>query len=385
MERQVASGAIPGLVTLVSRGGEVRVEVLGHLDLEHTMPMRRDTIFRIASITKPVAGAAAMMLVDGGVLGLDEPVDRHLPELADRRVLRRLDGPLADTVPAERPITTRDLLSMTMGVGYLMAPGSWDFPICRAYREVTGMLQGPPHPQSLPGQDEWLRRLGSLPLMHQPGARWMYDLSIDVLGALISRASGQRLDVFMKERIFAPLGMKDTGFHVPAEKLHRFPPCYQPTNEPGKFTIYDEVTGEWARPHPFPCAASGLVSTVDDYFAFTRLMLNGGEFQGNRLLSAESVAAMTTDQLAPAQKEYAQLFMGNNRSWGLGLSVFTGARDPKETPRGFGWDGGTGTSAYWDAEQDLIGILLTQVQWTSPEPPSVRVDFWDAAYREFLS
>src|SRR6266704_835248 len=220
MADYVERGDVPGLVTLVSRRGEVHVDVIGTQAIGESPPMRRDTIFRISSMTKPIIAVATMILVEECELRLDEPVDRLLPELADRKVLKRLDGPLDETVPAKRPITVRDLLTFRMGFGQMMAPPD-SYPILKvASEQQIGM--GPPSPSTMPTPDEWIRRLGTLPLMHQPGDKWMYNTGSDVLGVLIARASGQPLETFFRERIFEPLGMEDTGFSVPATKLERF-------------------------------------------------------------------------------------------------------------------------------------------------------------------
>src|SRR6266851_4296987 len=224
MTGYVERGEVPGLVTLVSRRGEVHVDAIGTRAIADSTPMRRDTIFRISSMTKPITAAATMILVEECKVRLDEPVDRWLPELAERQVLKRLDGPLDDTVPANRPITVRDLLTFRMGFGQMMAPPITSppervaYPILQAASEQQiGM--GPPSPSSMPAPDEWIRRLGQLPLMHQPGERWMYNTGSDVLGVLLARASGQPLETFLRERLFEPLEMRDTGFSVPAASL----------------------------------------------------------------------------------------------------------------------------------------------------------------------
>src|SRR6266699_2275595 len=217
MAGYVERGEVPGLVTLVSRRGEVHIDAIGTRAIADGTPMRRDTIFRISSMTKPITAVATMILVEECKVRLDEPVDRWLPELAERQVLKRLDGPLDDTVPANRSITVRDLLTFRMGFGQMMAPPD-AYPILKAANEQQiGM--GPPSPSQMPAPDEWMRRLGTLPLMHQPGERWMYNTGSDVLGVLIARASGQQLEAFLRERIFEPLGMKDTGFSVPEASL----------------------------------------------------------------------------------------------------------------------------------------------------------------------
>jgi len=215
---QVAEGLAPGAVGLLDRGGETEVFTAGAMALGGP-PMRRDSLFRVASMTKPVTAAAVMMLVEDGILALEEPVDRLLPELAQRQVLRRPDGPLEDTVPARRPITVEDLLTFRVGLGLLFAPSAT--PILQAVAELGIVGFGPPNPRMPFGPDEWLRRLSTLPLMSQPGEAWRYTTGSDVQGVLVARASGQPLDDFLRERIFEPLGMKDTGFHVPADKRDR--------------------------------------------------------------------------------------------------------------------------------------------------------------------
>ncbi|WNG47867.1 beta-lactamase family protein [Archangium minus] len=377
MAAHVERGELPGLVTLLSRGDEVHADAYGLLTFGGAAPMQRDTLFRIASLTKPVAGAATMMLVEDGKLRLDEPVDRLLPELANRKVLKRLDGPVDDTIPAHRPILVSDLLTLRMGMGAIFAPG--DYPIIQAMID-QGVAVGPELPKA-PSPDAWIRALGSLPLMHQPGEAWMYDTGITVLGVLLSRASGQALEDFFRERLFEPLGMKDTGFSVPADKLDRLSTCYQRNPVTGQFEVFDAAGQDSRFSHPpgFPSAAGGLVSTADDYLAFARMMLNKGEHGGRRLLSERSVELMTTDHITPQQKAVSPFFPGfwDKRGWGYALSIVH-QHEPGE-PRGFGWDGGYGTSCYWDPETGLIGILMTQRLWDSATP-AASVDFWRSAY-----
>ena len=248
MAGYVGRGEVPGIVTLVCRRGEAHVDAIGRKAAGGHDPIRRDTIFRIASLTKPIAAAAAMILVEECKLRLDEPVDRLLPELAARRVLKHLDGPLDDTVPASRPISLRDLLTLRMGLGYIMAAGA--YPILKAANEQQ-LLLGPPRPQTLPAPDEWIRRVATLPLMHQPGEKWMYDLGLDVLGVLIARASGQPLETFLSERIFEPLGMKDTGFSVPAAKPTGSRPATGAIPRPGpsRSMTRPRAANGAARPH----------------------------------------------------------------------------------------------------------------------------------------
>jgi CubicO group peptidase (beta-lactamase class C family) len=382
MASYVERGDVPGLVTLVSRRGEVHVDAIGRKAVGASDSIRRDTIFRISSMTKPITAAAAMILVEECTLRLDEPVDPWLPELADRKVLRAIDSPLDDTVPAHRPITLRDLLTFRMGFGIVMAQQG-TYPIQKAMSEQL-LGQGPPSPSTPPAPEEWIRRLGTLPLMHQPGEKWMYNTGSDVLGVLIARASGQALETFLRQRLFEPLGMKDTGFSVPATKLDRLAPSYWTNPETGALELYDKAEGgQWSRPPAFPSGAGGLVSTIDDYLAFGQMMLNKGKHGGERVLSRPSVETMTTDQLTPEQKAVSGLVPGyfDSHGWGFGVSIVTRRDDVAAVPGRFGWDGGLGTSWWSDPTEDMVTILMTQRAWTSPSPPGVCLDFWTSAYQ----
>ncbi|MCP3143562.1 serine hydrolase domain-containing protein [Pyxidicoccus xibeiensis] len=381
MARHVERGEVPGLVMLVGRRGEAHVDVIGEKAFGGE-PMRRDTLFRITSMTKPITAVATMILVEECRLWLDAPVERWLPELADRRVLKRIDGSLEDTVPAQRPITVRDLLTFRLGFGAVMAPPD-RYPIQRAVRELQLSL-GPPKPASPHSPDEWLRRFATLPLMYQPGERWLYNTGSHLLGVLIERVSGQPLETFLRERIFEPLGMKDTGFSVPPEKQERLATCYADGGESGALVISDGVgDSQWSQPPAFPDGAAGLVSTVDDYLAFGQMMLNQGQHGRERILSRPSVELMTTDHLTLEQKAVSGFFPGffDNTGWGFGVSVVTRRDDVSLVPGRFGWDGGYGTSWASDPQEDLVGILLTQRVMDSPEPPGPFRDFWTLAYQ----
>ncbi len=254
MAGHVDRGAVPGLVTVVSRRGEVHIDAIGMKAAGGIDPMQRDTIFRIASLTKPVTAVAAMILVEECRLRLDEPVDRWLPELADRKVLKRIDSPLDDTVPAKRPITLRDLLTLRLGLGAVMAPPD-TYPIQKAMADA-GVAPGPKLPSYPP--DELMRRFGSLPLLHQPGEKWMYHSGSDILGVLIERATGRTLEEFFRERIFDPLDMKDTGFSVPEAKIDRLPTCYRTDPATGGLAIFDEALGgRFARRQVLQAGAAG--------------------------------------------------------------------------------------------------------------------------------
>jgi CubicO group peptidase (beta-lactamase class C family) len=380
MAGYVERGDVPGLVTLVSRRGEVHVDAIGTQAFADPTSMRRNTIFRISSMTKPITAAATMILVEECKLRLDEPVDRWLPELADRQVLKRLEGPPDDTVPAKRPITVRDLLTFRMGFGQMMAPPD-TYPILSAASEQQ-LGMGPPSPSSMPTPDEWMRRLGSLPLMHQPGEQWMYNTGSDVLGVLIARVLDQPLEMFLRQRIFEPLEMRDTGFSVPEASLDRLATSYWRDPTSGKLTVYDEARGgQWSHPPAFPSGAGGLVSTIDDYLAFGQMMLSQGKHGNERILSRLSVELMTTDQLTPEQKAASSLISGflDGHGWGFGVSVVTRRDDIAAVPGRYGWDGGLGTSWYSDPREEMVIILMTQCAWTSPSPPNV--SFWTLAYQ----
>lgn len=385
MAGYIERGALPGLVTLVSRRGETHVDAIGTQAFAgdtstHNRLMQRDTIFRIASLTKPIIAVAAMILVEECVLRLDDPVDPWLPELADRRVLRQIDAPLDETVPAQRPISLRDLLTLRMGLGYLTTAAP-DAPIQRAINDQQ-LLQGPPQPQQPPPPDEWIGRVATLPLAYQPGERWLYDLGFDVLGVLIARAASQPLETFLRTRIFEPLGMKDISFSVPADKLDRLATSYEINPVTGAIEVYDGVEdSQWNRPPAFPSGSGGLVSTIDDYLAFGQMILNHGKLGNERILSRPSVELMTTDHLAPAQKAGSDMFLGEHTGWGFGLAVVTKRNDVGGSPGSISWAGGLGTSWGTDPNEDLVAILMTQLSMDAPVAFDLYRDFWTLVYQ----
>jgi CubicO group peptidase (beta-lactamase class C family) len=378
----VEHGGVPGLVTLLSRRGEVHVDAIGMKAAGGKDSMRRDTIFRIASISKPITAAAAMILVEECKLRLDEPVDRLLPELANRKVLKRLDGPIDDSVPAKRPITVRDLLTFRMGLGIIMAPPD-TYPIQKAVAELKIEGMGRPNRSATHTPDEWIRRLATLPLMHQPGEQWMYNIGSYVLSVLIARASGKPFETFLRERIFQPLEMKDTGFTVPVAKLDRLASFYMVNPATGALMLEDGAeNSQWGRPPAFPDGGGGLVSTVDDFLAFARMLLNKGKHGNERILSRPSVETMTTDHLTAEQKATSP-FPGlwENRGWGFGVCVVNKRDSISATPGQYGWNGGFGTSWSNDPAEDMIGIVMTQRAFTSPIQPDVIQDFWTLVYQ----
>jgi CubicO group peptidase (beta-lactamase class C family) len=322
--------------------------------------MRRDTPFRIASMTKPILAAATMSLVEDDLLDIEEPVQRLLPELADRRVLRGYDAELDDTVPAHRPITVDDLLTFRLGFGTIVEP-EFDPPVPVNKRaDELGLVLGPPVPRTRHDVDEWIRLFGTLPLIYQPGERWNYNAGSLVLGVLLARAAGRPLGDVLRERIFEPLRMADTGFWLSPERAARLPGHYQSDGETKQLT---EKPGngpaEWDHPPVFPSGAGGLVSTADDFLTFARMLLDKGVHGGTRVLSERSVTAMTTNHLTPAQIESGGMFLGGA---GFGYQMAVTLEPDEYGPAGsYGWSGGFGTNWFNDPHKSLTVIGLTQV------------------------
>jgi CubicO group peptidase (beta-lactamase class C family) len=365
--QHVGDEDVPGLVALVAHGDQVHVEALGTLAIGGA-PVARDSLFRIASTTKPITAVATLTLVDQGLIALDEPVDRLLPELSGRRVLRRPDGPLDDTVPAVRAITVRDLLTFTFGLGASteMYTAGAPWPVMTAADALHLAAFGPPSPAIQPEPDTWIAGLGTLPLLAQPGERWLYNTGASVLGVLVARAAGQPYAEFLRSQVFGPLGMRDTAFFT--ADTGRLATSYMPT--PDGLVVWDPPDGAWSRAPAFGDGAAGLVSTVDDLLAFARMLLRGGA----PLLSGDSARAMTTDQLTPEQKARGGLGSGffTGRSWGFCQAVLANGS--------YGWDGGLGTSWLVDPVHDLVVITATQRMFESSTTPQSHRDIQVAAY-----
>ncbi|TMM12030.1 MAG: beta-lactamase family protein [Actinobacteria bacterium] len=347
VEGAVDEGQAPGVVAAVARGDGVHVVTKGVMAIGGP-PMRRDTLFRISSNTKPITAVAVLSLVETGLLELDGPVDDLLPELTDRRVLRRPDGPLQETVPALRSITVRDLLTFTWGFGMqgamFMAPEPWPIVGAAADRQLSTF--GPPQPATMPDPDTWMARLGELPLLAQPGERWLYQSGSQVLGVLAARAAGAPFEDVLRERVFGPLDMNDTGFH--ATDASRLSTAYE--RRDGVLAVSDPPDGQWSRPPPFPDGSGGLVSSIDDLVAFGRMMMRGG----TPVLGSTTVAEMTRDQLTAAQR--GNVWPGfsflDDRGWGYGVSILDDGR--------YTWDGGFGTAWSNTPSEDLTVVVLTQ-------------------------
>jgi CubicO group peptidase (beta-lactamase class C family) len=396
LARHTSTGAVPGLAALVARGGEVHVTSAGHKAIGDSAPIGRDAIFRIASLTKPMVGVAAMLLIEDGAMALDDPVERWLPELSARRVLRSYEAELSDTVPAERPITVEDVLSFRLGFGSIFTPET--LPVVEAAEgELKLKTLVPPWPPTPHNPDQWIAAFGSLPLLDQPGERFRYNTGATVAGILIERVTGAPFAEVLSKRVFEPLGMTDTAFYVPAEKLSRFTSMYAPAEAAGVFgasgdsasgdgadgtglVLIDRPDGWYAAPPALPDGAGWLVSTIDDLGAFAAMLAA----DGGGLLSEESVALMLRDRTTVRDRAENPWFFGNHLGWGLTMSVPAAGVDPRTAPdgmpRGYGWEGGSGTAWRTDPQTGLTGILLTQRMLASPGPPEVARDFWSAAH-----
>jgi CubicO group peptidase (beta-lactamase class C family) len=363
LDHHVADGTLPGAVALVATGADVEYAVAGHHDRTGTTPMRRDSIFRIASLTKPVTAAAVLMLVDDGTVALTDPVSRWLPELAEPSVVRTPASPVDDVVPVTRPITVFDILTAQAGWGFAS-----DFTL-PAVQALAGVQKDGREPQSFPATGQWLADLARVPLLYQPGESWLYDTCSAIQGALVERVAGSLPD-FLAERVFAPLGMVDSGFTVPAADRDRFTSYYRGDE------LRDGPDGQWSTMPAFPLGSGGLAGTVDDWLAFGRLLLAGGVTPtGRRLLSAAAVRLMTTDHTTEAHRAIGAMFL-EGQGWGMGGSVDIAPTEPWHVPGRYGWVGGTGTSAYVVPAIGKVAIMFTQAAVDGPAPPTWLHEFW---------
>ncbi|MEA3085493.1 MAG: hypothetical protein QOC89_3190 [Paraburkholderia sp.] len=370
MQGYVERGEVAGVVSLVWRRGEIGYfEPLGLRDEAAQLPMERDTLFRIASMTKPVTSAAILMLIEEDRLALDTPISLWLPELAAPSVLRDPTGPLDETDPVRAPLTVLDLLTHRAGYAYhFTATG----PLAEAYAAAFNGIEA--HGDA----SAWLTRIAGLPLMFQPGSRWHYGIATDILGVLIERVTGMRLGEFFRTRIFEPLGMRDTAFWVPGAQLTRLATAYGV--EPGtrRRVVEDHPSASrWANPERFQGGGGGLVSTAQDYLQFAQLLLGRGRVDSTRLLSHRSVDLMRSNFLTRDQRRVPAFghVLWAGQGFGLGVSIVD---DPaQQLPLGyrsigsFGWPGAFGTSWFADPVEDMIGLMLIQLRTVEPFPMSV--------------
>lgn len=379
LDQLVASGKLPGASVLIMRGGrEAYYHQTGFQDMASRAPVTRDTIFRIFSMTKPVTAAAVMVLVDDGKIRLDDPISNYVPELAHLGVYVGQEGGAIATVPAQ-PVRVRDLLTHTAGFSYWFQPGS---PVASLYETElgAGRFEAWRFDAKYGGLDGLAKSMGNVPLVSQPGERWHYSMALEVAGLVVERASGKKLDVFMNERIFDPLGMRDTAFSVAPGNAARLASLYGPDAE-GKLELIERgAESLLLKPVPGLSGGGGLTSTIDDYARFATMLANGGELDGRRVLSTNSVSQMTTSQLEPAQLAelpyLAQFGLGGTGAglgFGLGGAVVVDpAKSAVPTVRGeYSWGGAASTTFWVDRQNQVSVVFMTQFL-----PPSSEM-LWD--------
>jgi len=352
--RQIAAGQIPGAIALVARDGKlVYLDVAGFQDVEHKVPLRRDTILRLHSMTKPVVAVAAMILVEQGKLSLDDPVSKYAPAFAHTRVYVSGEGDAMRTEPLPRPILVRHLLTNTSGI---TNQGLGDTPVHRLYAQRDVVVA------TSPSLAVAVDQIAALPLLFQPGENWEYGMSADVLGYVVQQAAGMPLDEFLKQAIFEPLGMKDTAFRLGDDKLNRFWSQYERTPE-GLRLVHTPADSPWRGRRTTPSGSGGLISTADDYLRFAQMLANGGELGGVRILRPETVRAMRTDHLAPDQQLSSWTGFGGATGFGYGLAVERDvrARCVSGSNGTFFWSGSEQTFFWVDPDTHIVGMWLSQV------------------------
>lgn len=375
MQGYIDDGKLAGALTMLARGGETfHFETYGVQDLKTGVPTERDTIFRLYSMTKPITSVAVMMLYEEGRFSLDDPVGKFIPAFASMKVYDGTDETGMRLVDQERPITIRHLLTHTAGISYGLFK---DTPIDALY-----------HESRIADADstlsELMDRLGKIPLVNQPGTKWRYSISPTVLGYLVEVVSGQPFDVFLRERMFAPLGMNDTSFFVPEEKLGRLATAYVPTRGGGIAPHEGSITTRHTRPHAMKSGGAGLVSTAADYMRFCRMMLNGGALDGNRLLSPKTVQMMVSDHLTNDLKPYAveerMADYTKGCGFGLGFRVVNDiAQHGVPGSNGmYSWFGLASCYFWIDPAEELIAIMMAQFLPATWYP--LRSEFQAAVY-----
>ncbi len=370
-ESYVTDGKLSGVITVVARDGQVvHFETSGYQDVEAGEPMTEDTLFRMYSMTKPIASAALMMLWEEGHFLLSTPLAAILPEFADTQVYVSGDGDDMETEPPRRPIVVRDLMTHTSGLTYTFIPS----PVAASYAAagLEGSADAVPHDDLA----HYVRELAKQPLLAHPGTAWNYSVGLEVAGRVVEVVSGQTFGEFLKERIFDPLGMVDTAFHVPDEKLERFAVNYAPTPEGGMVVMDDPETSAYRKPPKVEMGGSGLVATAGDYLRFAQMLANGGELDGVRILGTQTVALMMDNHLGsaygPSPMSSLNLDMGMSEGMGYGLGGYsitdTGLTGLPASPGTYGWGGAASTDFLVDPEEDLVAIVLTQLLPTGTYP-----------------
>ena len=350
IQARIDANKLSGAVVMIAQDGEIQMtQSLGYQNVEDQVPMRDDTIFRIFSMTKPITGTALMMLYDEGKFTLDDAVEKHLPELAGMEVfISQNDDGSWVTEPADQPMTVRELMSHTGGLLY--TPPLSQGPIANAYFQA-GIMNLPNYTLA-----ESIPALGNIPLDYQPGTQWVYSISVDVQGYLVEKLSGKTFDVFLQERLFDPLSMVDTGFYVKSDNASRLSRQYNPSQN-GTLTRTDN--GSFLNPPKFLSGGAGLTSTAADYMKFAQMHLNGGELNGNRLLSEEAVQLMRSNQLPDAVPNIGQLYPGN--VFGLDFAVVNDSAAHQGAPVGTHWWWGIAGSWFWiDPVENVVFIGMIQ-------------------------
>ena len=347
----IDSGKLAGMIALIARRGKVvKFDCYGKLDVSADKPVQADSLFRIASLTKPITSVGVLMLYEQGYFNLDDPVSKWIPSFKNFKVLPDVTNLESEPSNLEREITFRHLLTHTSGLGYGFDPDSTE-PIERIYLDEKIISPFGLPQLSLP---QMIDKVSNLPIAFQPGKTWKYSIAHDVLGYLISLISGKPFDVYLRERIFEPLGMQDTSFYVPPEKLERFGPLYGTPNNDGLPEIDNVSDSPYVDPDVVPSGGAGLVSSMPDYFRFMLMLANGGELDGTRYLKSETVNEMTTNQITGFSLEGV----------GYGLGIGVKVTDIQK----FGWIGISGTSAWIFPRDEMIVISMTQASF-----------FWDAS------
>ena len=354
LRSDIAAGKLPGAVLAIARHGKLAyLEAFGHLDRRAEIPMPSDAVFSIASMTKPIVSVAALSLYEEGRLMVNEPVAKYLPQLAHMTVATARAhtdaGPVGDSVPVRREMTIQDLMLHTAGVTYGNRGAT---PFYRSYLSASTEVA-----EELTGL-EFLQKLAALPLHFEPGSKWDYGFGFDVLGLAIEAVSGQPLAAFLDERIFKPLGMRDSGFVVPAQSVHRFAkglPCDPLTGKPQRMR-------DSTKPHKFDCGGGCAVSTVEDYLRFALMLQNGGALQGTRILGRKTVEYMTADHIGPEIDTTRLNQWPNINGYGFGLGVAVrraaGAGGAVSSKGEFHWAGATGPYFWVDPAEELAVVFM---------------------------
>jgi CubicO group peptidase (beta-lactamase class C family) len=376
MQRYVDEKKLAGIVTLVARRGKlVHFEKCGMAEIETGRVMQLDTLFRIYSMTKPITSTAVLMLFEEGRFRLNDPVSNYIPYFKDVKVLDNTPGSGVTFINTQRPVTIRDLLTHTAGLSYGFDENIY---IDQLYQKKVWAKLEKTQDVTL---EEVVKLVASLPLAHQPGTAFRYSMATDVLGYLVQVVSGRPFDEFLKKNIFEPLGMPDTFFSVPPEKVERFSATYGPDKQAGLKASDPAAQSHYLKPTRNPSGGGGLVSTAADYFRFSQMLLNQGELDGVRLLGRKTVEMMAQDHLPPG----VDCFGNPHEGFGLGVSVIRNVAKSQMlgSAGNFGWGGAANTNFWIDPHEELLGILMLQYMPSDTYP--VVADFRNLVYQALVN